>query len=337
MPNPRADAGQTARTRLKKLILGLVPLKVVLVFYNAWVRLGARRYNVRVTSDSAHYHIRREDKEIRLSKQQALFVEEIVKHFDFFYSAVKPIRTASGELVDYSTPRWHCVIGFDAFPILFPSLAEPVLTTRQYIELASLAENAVVLDLGAYSGLTSILFDQAIPSGGRVIAVEADEQNITACQENFAAYERHCKRSIHLVHAAIWKDNSGVLFSSEGNMSSSAVEIVGSGRGTGLRVPSLTLLDLAVQQQLDRVDFIKCDIEGAEAVIFEAPEFFARFTPMIIIECHIVNGISTEHRCREVLSGYGYTCTLVEQRGYPLPLLVCTAYKSSGERPSQRS
>ena len=81
-------------------------------------------------------------------------------------------------IVDFSTPRWHWVTGFELFPILFPSFVEPVVTTHQYIEFAELKKEAVVIDLGAYSGLTSILFDMAIPSGGQVIALEADSQNM---------------------------------------------------------------------------------------------------------------------------------------------------------------
>ena len=106
-------------------------------------------------------------------------------------------------------------------------------------------------------------------------------------------------------------------------MGSSAVDIVGKGRGDNISVPSLTLIQIAEKFQLSRVDFIKCDIEGCETEIFDCPQFFSRFSPKILIECHMVNGISTPTICHEILSKYGYTCEQVEQQGSPLPLLMC--------------
>lgn len=320
----RALRIQRARAFLKASVLSIVPISIALSIYNLWVRLRARRLGLLVSSDSAHYCIGQGERIIRISKRQALFLSEVVEHFEFYFSAVTPIHLPSVDLVDYSTPRWHGVMGFDSFPIFFPSFAEPIVTAQQYIELANLPKDAVVLDLGAYSGLTSILLDQSIPSGGCVVAVEADQQNIQACRENIAIYERFSAHRIILVEAAVWKNDEGVCFSSEGNMSSSAVEIVGQGRGINLRVPTLTLLQLARQQHLSRVDFIKCDIEGGETQIFNSPEFFALFKPRIIIECHVVDGVNTANQCQEILSKFGYMFDLVEQHGYPLPLLVCS-------------
>jgi hypothetical protein len=86
--------------------------------------------------------------------------------------------------------RWHWVRGFESLPILFPSFVEPIVTIKQYIEFAELKNEAVGIDLGVYSGLTRILFDMAIPSGGQMVALEADSQNIIACKENFTLYEK---------------------------------------------------------------------------------------------------------------------------------------------------
>ncbi|OYX72147.1 MAG: hypothetical protein B7Y95_11345 [Rhizobiales bacterium 32-66-11] len=209
------------------------------------------------------------------------------------------------------------------FSGFFPAVAEPIVTTGQYIDFAGLKAGDVVIDLGAYSGLTCVLFDQAIPSGGRVIAVEADQQNILACERNFDLYSKFTGRKIDLVKAAIWKHDRGISFSSEGSMGSSATSIVGTGRGRMIEVPSLTLSQLAERQNLERVDFIKCDIEGAETEIFDCPEFFAKYSPKIMIECHDVNGL-TAPACEKTLGKFGYKCVLIEQRGYPLPLLTCS-------------
>lgn len=179
-----------------------------------------------------------------------------------------------------------------------------------------------MIDLGAYSGLTSILFKEKVGSLGRVIALDADKQNIEACNKNFSLYKKLTSNNIDLVFGAIWNHCNGLSFSSEGNMGSSAVEIVGN-RGQTEQVRSFTLSKIAKYANLDYIDFIKCDIEGAEAVIFEDGDFFNSYRPRIIIETHLVSGEETTEKCIRDLSKYGYICKRIIQEGVGLPLLEC--------------
>jgi FkbM family methyltransferase len=298
-------------------------MSLILFLYNSYFRLVARMHNFEILTDDTFFRIIKNKKEIRIARSQAIYLRDTIDNFDFYFEGVEPHRVGDVDLVDYSKPGFHKVKNFDLFPVFFPAVAEPTVTTEQYIEFANLSSDAVVIDLGAYSGLTSILFDRAIPSGGQVLAVEADHQNVGACKQNFAAYANRSKRTIRLVEAAVWRDNDGVVFSSEGSMGSSVLSVVGSGRGMNIEVPSVTLEHLAKQFDLSRVDFIKCDIEGGETEVFDRPEFFERYSPKIMIECHIVGGKSTSDACIAVLGKYGYVCELVIQRGYPLPLLAC--------------
>ena len=178
-------------------------------------------------------------------------------HFDHYFSAVIPLEISGLSLVDYSTPRIHEVVGYDSHPIMFPSLAEPIVTTKQYLDFAGLHDGSVVLDLGAYSGLTSIVFDQAVGNSGRVVSVEADPLNIRCIKTNFNLYKKITGRRIELVEAAVWKDNDGISFSAEGNMGSSAVGHVGAYRGQTVRVQTLTLGKIVEQFDLQRVTFHK--------------------------------------------------------------------------------
>ena len=173
------------------------------------------------------------------------------------------------------------------------------------------------------------MMDMAIQKGGLVIAVEADRYNYVACQHNLSLYKKVKDRDIELVNAAAWNHTNGVIFSSEGSMGSSVAEIVGADRGENTRVPTVTLVSLANRYQLSRVDFIKCDIEGGEFIALNSPEFFAKFRPRIVVECHLIDGVSTAERCINLLKDFDYICELRGQHGYPLPLLFCTA---SGRR-----
>lgn len=107
-------------------------------------------------------------------------------------------------------------------------------------------------------------------------------------------------------------------------MGSSAAAIVGAGRGETVTVPCATLSAIATRYGLATVDFIKADIEGGEAFIFEDGEFFRRFKPRIIVEPHMVEGRMSSEKVARDLGAFGYACQPVPQLGLSTPLLECT-------------
>lgn len=247
----------------------------------------------------------------------------MIDSFDYYFSSVEPMEFQGYELVDYSTPRYHHVVGFGLMPIHFPSLSEPVATTYQYLEFADLKAGQNVIDLGAYAGLTSIIFKEFVGSTGRVIALDADQYNLQSIQKNIDLYTRIRGDVIEAFAGAIWNHGNGLSFSSEGNMGAAVSHILGANRGDTQVVESVTLSGLMQVADLPSVDFIKCDVEGAESVVFEDREFFANHRPKIVIETHLVNGSATADKCIQDLSAYGYTCTKVAQVGATLPLIEC--------------
>lgn len=262
---------------------------------------------------------------IRIAKRHAIYLGDVVGNFAYFADAVEP--DAQG-VIDYSQANLHRVKGYDLHPIRFPSLAEPMATTEQYLDFADLSEGSVAIDLGAYSGLTSIMFRELCGSAGRVIAVDADAGNIAAIRDNFAMYLTATGRQIELLEGAVWTHGNGISFSSEGNMGSSAAEIVGNRVGAADLVPSFTLSDIADRYGLERIDFIKCDIEGGESVIFEDAAFFERFHPRIIVEVHPVRGQMTTDAVKFALTPHGYRFHMIEQAGESLPLMECWPEKA---------
>ncbi|HQM43507.1 MAG TPA: FkbM family methyltransferase [Smithellaceae bacterium] len=260
---------------------------------------------------------------IRISRKHNIYMADILASFDYYYTAVEPVEIDGRRLVDYSRPSYHDVIGYDLHPIMFSSFAEPIATTNQYVDFARLTDGSIVLDLGAYSGLTSIMFDRIVGPKGRVIAVDPDPTNIKSMSKNFGNYQRATGRKIDFLEGAVWEHNSGIMFSGEGNMGSSASTYVGEYRGNVKKVKTFTLSAIALQFGLQAVDFIKCDIEGAESVIFRDSEFFKKNKPRIIIEPHYINGILTTGACIDQLSPFGYKFNEIKQHGSHIPLLEC--------------
>ena len=262
-------------------------------------------------------------KRILVSVDHAAYVRDIAISFEYYFDSVKPRTHDLTSTVDFSTEADHFVTGFEYFPINFPSLAEPISTNTQYIEFGQLKLGHVVIDLGAYAGLSSIMFKEVVGPEGIVIAVEIDPNNIKSLELNLRRYNAYFSKSIEVCKKAVWNHNNGMIFTSDGSMGSSATQILGSGRGRSKQVPTTTLSKLAHDYDLLEVDLIKCDIEGAEFYIFEDFEFFQQFKPRIIVEIHQVRGFSTIEKVTTDLTRAGYTVTAVQQPGVEYPLLEC--------------
>lgn len=267
---------------------------------------------------------------IRISRTNAIFVIDMMNSFDYYFQSVKPfnqnLNNIVFEIVDFSTPRLHEVVGFDDFPILCPTLAEPFITTQQYLEFADLAQGDVVLDLGAYCGLTAISFSKAVGVTGKVVAVEPDPLNYPAAKVNISRHEQiNNLHNISLVNFAAGGVNGTIQFSSEGTMGSADISIVGRGRGDVVDVRCLTLSEIAAANDLEHVDFVKMDIEGAEEPVLRGAEvFLQQFRPKLVVEPHMVGGISSADISVRILQSYGYSVDKIHQHGVEVPLILAS-------------
>jgi len=99
---------------------------------------------------------------IRLARKSSLYLVNISNQYYDFIKAVTPLNFLRGgklyKLVDFSTPRFHNIAGFDDFPVMCPSLTESHATNQESIDFAALEPSDVVFDFGSYNGLTSIAF-----------------------------------------------------------------------------------------------------------------------------------------------------------------------------------
>jgi FkbM family methyltransferase len=110
----------------------------------------------------------------------------------------------------------------------------------------------VVVDLGAHIGtFTRIALNRG---ASRVVAFEANPRNASSFKKNF---EREIKTGrVSLIEAPIWSETKTVMF--EGT---SLVGMVGE---SGTPMEAKTLDGVAQELGLERINFIKSDVEGAE-------------------------------------------------------------------------
>ncbi len=264
---------------------------------------------------------------IKIDTTHLPYLKDLIPNFDYYYNSVDDfIFEENLKLKDFSIPTQHKINGFDHFEVHTPSLPEPVSTTKQYVELLGIKQNDIIFDLGAYSGLSSMLFAN-YSNGGTIIAVEADPENIKSCEINFLKYNEIDilnKSRIFLEKSVIWNEITKVNFTSESSLGSAVSELLPRNTANRKQIETTTLSVIASKYKLSKVDIIKADIEGSEYWAFMDSDFFKNYHPRIIFEpANTSNKFTKGKSVINLLESYGYRCTSHNQIGSKIPLILC--------------
>ncbi|MBZ5513481.1 MAG: FkbM family methyltransferase [Acidobacteriia bacterium] len=139
-----------------------------------------------------------------------------------------------------------------------------------------------VIDCGAHVGTFTRI--ALLRGARRVVAIEPDPINLVCFEKNFA--EMIQDGGVMLVKVGVWDSKTNLALSEEAGWSSaedSFVFKVPGGR-TLPGIPVMPLDDIVSQLRLDRVDFIKMDIEGSERhALRGAAQTLRRFKPRMAI------------------------------------------------------
>jgi len=132
----------------------------------------------------------------------------------------------------------------------------------------------IVLDCGAYTGNTTLYFSQKTGMGGHVYGFEAASDIFSQYIENIG----HIKNCTPIC-CAVSKENGVASFG--GGPTNACL-----GR-PGEEVATVALDDFISKQDIPRVDFIKMDVECAEAdVLIGAAKLIKRFRPKMAISVY---------------------------------------------------
>jgi FkbM family methyltransferase len=166
-------------------------------------------------------------------------------------------------------------------PLLCDLLGEQLVEKIYQRDPVSVQPGEVVLDAGANLGTFTRM---ALRSGARlVVAFEPEPTNATCFERNFR--QELAERRVILVRAALW-DSEGAMELAAGGGNSGGFSLIKERQAGSLGVTvRLTTIDRVVRELgLDRVDFIKMDIEGSERHAAEGGrETIARFGPRMVI------------------------------------------------------
>jgi FkbM family methyltransferase len=166
-------------------------------------------------------------------------------------------------------------------------LFTPATFDPQELKLLSerLRDGFVFVDVGANIGAYSLFVAARTGPSARILAIEPQPHVYDRLVDNIRLNQFSTIKAIDCAVA----DKAGdlTLFIDPRNSGESSVKIVTSGGANGIRVPAKTLLMLAREEEFQRIDAMKLDVEGAEDIILEpffgeAPE--ALHPTLLIIE-----------------------------------------------------
>ena len=135
-----------------------------------------------------------------------------------------------------------------------------------------------IIDCGSYIG-TSILFFKTQYPNSKILAFEPDNSNFNLLNNNIKNWDF---KNIEIQNAAIWTDNLGVNFIADGNMASKIDESDNTAYSENQKTKSIRLKDLLIE----KIDFLKIDIEGAEYEVLVDCENKLSFVENLFIEYH---------------------------------------------------
>ena len=118
----------------------------------------------------------------------------------------------------------------------------------------------IVLDCGAHVG---VFARQALAAGAElVVAIEPAPQTLVALKRNLA--DEIAAGRVIVYEKGVWDKEEVLAFYSDADSALSRVMHTHEEHNLGTQVPLTTIDKIVEELQLERVDFIKMDIEGAE-------------------------------------------------------------------------
>ncbi|MCU7843668.1 MAG: FkbM family methyltransferase [Candidatus Thiodiazotropha sp. (ex Monitilora ramsayi)] len=147
------------------------------------------------------------------------------------------------------------------------------------------AQPKIIVDAGANIGLASIYFANKYPEA-KIFSIEPEQSNFNALKKNTASYP-----NITVIHAALWHENRKINLVDPGlgNWGFMTQEEGKSGSLTSEekhQVQAITVNDILNDYDVNHIDILKIDIEGAEREVFLDTSSWLEKVGMIIIELH---------------------------------------------------
>ena len=177
---------------------------------------------------------------------------------------------------------------------------------KGYLKNYDVKKGNCIIDSGAYIGAITIYFARLVGENGKIIAFEPDEFNFNKLLDNIKINNLN---NIVPVNNGLWNKNERVKFDSRKDGGSMVIKCKSDRiKGKVKSYEFVKLDDKLKKMNINKIDFIKMDVEGAE---IEALEGCARTLKnnnvnLAIASYHIRNGEKTYKKVEEFFYKIGY-------------------------------
>ena len=137
-----------------------------------------------------------------------------------------------------------------------------------------------IIDGGGYVGLAALYFANVYPDA-KIVSVEPESDNYNLLVENTRAYD-----NIHTIQSGIW-NKSAYLKVKDVGLGNWGFVVEECDTEDAETFKALSISDIMAQYQVDEIDILKLDIEGAEKEVFTHD--YDRWLPktkILIVELH---------------------------------------------------
>jgi FkbM family methyltransferase len=146
-----------------------------------------------------------------------------------------------------------------------------------------LEPSMVIIDVGAGTGTDALFFSRAVGPTGKVIAIEAHPHT-------FAMLQATCRwNGLHNVtplNYAVMDRKCHVYVEDRPNHVENSVAVEKGENHLATGIPAASLDDICRDLKLERIDYVKMNIEGAERFAIQGMSEVVRQTRAITIACH---------------------------------------------------
>jgi len=161
-------------------------------------------------------------------------------------------------------------------------------------------EPKIIVDLGGNIGLFALLMQSRYP-GALIISVEPDPNNFSQLKKNTSRF-----KNIHAYRKAVWHRKELLSLSEKkaGAEWSQNVSSMTDDDSNLEKIESITINDLMNDHDLQNIDFLKIDIEGAEAELFSENTEWLNKVKVMAIELHDFMKLNSSNNFFKAMAKY---------------------------------
>lgn len=191
---------------------------------------------------------------------------------------LQKIKNPSKELIQFSIKGLDHPLYLRNHSSDLPTFYQ-IFSFKQY-RLKNKIQPRFIIDCGANVGYSSIYFSSVYPDA-TIIAVEPEISNFEMLVKNTASY-----KNIKCIQKGIWNKSTNleIVDNGGGYWNFRTKEVAHKNNNT---IKAISIDDIVTLYNIDSIDLLKIDIEGAEKELFEANyEHWLPLTKVMIVELH---------------------------------------------------